>query len=110
MPIDDTRAIVMLSTADWDNPFWTNKQHVAVALARRGYRILYIESEGLRRPTASAPDAKRVLARLKRAVAGMRQVRPKIWVRSPATIPSQGNRSGRMLIMFILRSLIARAC
>jgi len=106
----DSRAIVMLSTADWDNPFWTNKQHVAVELARRGYRILYIESVGLRRPTASARDAKRVLARLKRAVAGIRQVRPNIWVLSPPTIPSQGNRSVRMLNKFILRILIARAC
>lgn len=26
--------IVVLSTADWDNPFWTNKQHVTVELGK----------------------------------------------------------------------------
>jgi len=108
--MDDPRAIVMLSTADWDNPFWTNKQHVAVELARRGYRILYIESVGLRRPTASARDARRIAARLKRVLAGVRQVRPNIWVLSPATIPSQGSPRVRMLNKLILRLLIARAC
>ena len=25
--------VVLLATADWDHPLWTNKQHVAVALA-----------------------------------------------------------------------------
>jgi glycosyltransferase involved in cell wall biosynthesis len=108
--MDDPRAIVMLSTADWDNPFWTNKQHVAVELARRGHPILYIESVGLRRPTASARDARRIVARLKRALAGVRQVRPNIWVLSPPTIPSQGSRRVRMLNRLILRLLIARAC
>ncbi|RYD01267.1 hypothetical protein N752_30185 [Desulforamulus aquiferis] len=34
-PVD----IILLSTADWDNPFWTNKQHVAVQLADRGHRV-----------------------------------------------------------------------
>ncbi|WP_426722600.1 hypothetical protein [Enterobacter cloacae complex sp. 310G5] len=29
----DIKDIVVLSTADWDNPFWTNKQHVALELA-----------------------------------------------------------------------------
>jgi hypothetical protein len=42
----DIKDIVVLSTADWDNPFWTNKQHVAVELANRGHRVLYIESLG----------------------------------------------------------------
>ena len=47
--------IVLCSTAEWDNPFWTNKQHVASVLAQRGHRVFYIESLGLRRPSASAP-------------------------------------------------------
>ena len=44
--------IVMLSTAEWDNPFWTNKQHTACSLAKAGHRIFYIESLGLRSPSA----------------------------------------------------------
>ena len=51
--MDLTKDIIFISTADWDYPFWTNKQHVAVALAERGYRILYVESMGLRKPSRS---------------------------------------------------------
>ncbi|PLM63747.1 glycosyltransferase family 1 protein, partial [Klebsiella pneumoniae] len=44
----ENKDIVLLSTADWDNPFWTNKQHVAVELSRLGYKVFYIDSLGLR--------------------------------------------------------------
>ena len=33
--------IVLLSTADWDNP-WTNKQHVSVELARMGIKVFIL--------------------------------------------------------------------
>ena len=46
-----TADVVFVSTADWDNPYWTNKQHVAIQLAKRGYKIFYVESQGLRSPT-----------------------------------------------------------
>jgi glycosyltransferase involved in cell wall biosynthesis len=81
--------IVMLSTADWDNPFWTNKQHVAVELARRGHRVLYVDSLGLRRPSASAQDLGRIGRRLARAVRPPREVRERLWVWSPLAIPLQ---------------------
>lgn len=58
----------MFSTADWDNPFWTNKQHVAKTLAENGYRVLYIESVGLRAPTATAADFTRIFRRLRKAL------------------------------------------
>jgi glycosyltransferase involved in cell wall biosynthesis len=85
MPAD----IVMLSTADWDNPFWTNKQHVAVELARRGHKVLYVDSLGLRRPSASAQDLGRIRRRLARAVRSPRAVRERLWVWSPLAIPLQ---------------------
>lgn len=81
--------VVLLSTADWDNPFWTNKQHVALQLARRGHRVFYIESLGLRRPSVSAADTKRILRRLKRAVEAPRLVRDNLWVWSPVVLPLQ---------------------
>jgi glycosyltransferase involved in cell wall biosynthesis len=81
--------IVMLSTADWDNPFWTNKQHVAVELARRGHRVLYVDSLGLRRPSASAQDLGRIGRRLARGVRPPRRVRERLWVWSPLAIPLQ---------------------
>jgi glycosyltransferase involved in cell wall biosynthesis len=89
--------IVMLSTADWDNPFWTNKQHVAVELARRGHRVLYVDSLGLRRPTASAQDLGRIGRRLARAVRPPRAVRERLWVWSPIAIPLQQHAFVRAL-------------
>ena len=81
--------VVMLSTADWDNPFWTNKQHVAVELARRGHRVLYVDSLGLRRPSASAQDLGRIGRRLARGLRPPRRVGERLWVWSPLAIPLQ---------------------
>ncbi|HUN74755.1 MAG TPA: glycosyltransferase [Steroidobacteraceae bacterium] len=94
--------IVLLSTADWDNPFWTNKQHVAVELIRRGHRVLYIDSLGLRHPSVSKRDLKRILGRARKALRVPREVRSGLWVWSPLVLPFQGNplscRTNRWLL------------
>ena len=41
--------IILISTADWNHPLWTNKQHVSLSLANAGFRVLYVESLGLRK-------------------------------------------------------------
>ena len=87
--------VVLCSTAEWDNPFWTNKQHVASVLAQRGHRVFYIESLGLRRPSASARDLKRILRRVAKAARGPRRVAPGLWVWSPLVLPFQGSRFAR---------------
>ena len=92
-----SRDILLVSTADWDNPFWTNKQHVAVELARQGRRVLYVESSGLRRPGLNRRDARRILRRLVRALRLPREVRPGLWVWSPAVLPWHGARGARRL-------------
>jgi glycosyltransferase involved in cell wall biosynthesis len=89
--------IVLVSTADWDNPYWTNKQHVAVELNARGHRVFYIESQGLRRPTATIKDTGRIWRRLSRAFTPPREVKPNLWVWSPLSIPFQGVGSIRKL-------------
>jgi glycosyltransferase involved in cell wall biosynthesis len=83
--------VVLLSTADWDNPFWTNKQHVAADLARRGFRVLYIDSLGLRRPGLSTRDFRRIGRRLLRGLRPPRKARPNVWVWSPFVLPFHGN-------------------
>ena len=98
--------VVMLSTADWDNPFWTNKQHVAVQLAASGYRVFYIDSLGLRRPSASAQDTKRIFRRLQKSVTGPRKVRENIWVWSPFVIPLQKYGLIRRLNRFLLSAML----
>jgi len=87
--------VVLLSTADWDNPFWTNKQHVAVELSRRGHRVLYIDSLGLRRPSVSTRDLKRILGRMRKALREPREVRHGVWVWSPLALPLHGNPVSR---------------
>lgn len=101
--------IVMISTADWDNPFWTNKQHVALQLAELGHRVLYIESQGLRAPTATARDMGRIMRRLKNGLRPPRKVHQNIHVWSPLVVPLQGNSLIRRLNRTLLRNGL-RAC
>lgn len=78
----------MLATADWDHPLWTNKQHVALELARLGHRVLYVESLGLRGVRVEASDRRRILRRLRRWLCPPRAVAPGgLWVWSPLVVP-----------------------
>jgi glycosyltransferase involved in cell wall biosynthesis len=95
--------VVLLSTADWDNPFWTNKQHVGVELARRGHRVLYIDSLGLRRPSVSRRDLKRILSRVQKALRAPRGVRTGLWIWSPLVLPFQGNPVSRRATRWLLQ-------
>lgn len=81
------RDVVMLSTADWKDRYWTNKQHTASRLGARGYRVLYVESVGIRRPGLNALDLGRMAARLRSGLAPIREVADNVWVLSPLTIP-----------------------
>ncbi len=101
-----TQDIILLSTADWDNPFWTNKQHVAVGMAEQGFRILYVESMGLRRPTLRRRDRLRILKRLWKGLRGLRRVNENIWVLSPLVIPFHGLADIKRLNTFLMRTLL----
>ena len=80
---------VVLSTADWDHPLWTNKQHVAAALADLGHRVLYVDSLGVRGPRVDRSDSGRILRRLRRGLRLPRKVRPGVWVVSPLVLPGK---------------------
>ncbi len=79
--------IILFSTADWDNPFWTNKQHTAVQLAELGFKVLYVESFGLRQPKLKSTDLTRIFKRLFKSLRGTREVRSGLFVYSPLLIP-----------------------
>ena len=81
--MEDRADILLIATADWDHPLWTNKQHVACSLAARGHRVLYVESLGLRAIQPTGRDWARVWKRLRRALQSPRPVRPGIWVCAP---------------------------
>lgn len=63
MDQSSNESILLLSTADWDAPLWTNKQYMACELAL-SYDVTYVESLGLRRPQLTRRDARRALSRL----------------------------------------------
>jgi len=79
--------IVIFSTADWATPYWTNKQHIAYRLAKRGWSVLYVETVGLRAPGVGRTDGARLMRRLGGAVASPRPVADRLWVASPLTLP-----------------------
>ena len=84
--------IIIFSTADWDNPFWTNKQHMAKVFEKNGHKVIYIDSLGLRKPTATTKDIKRIIKRLKSLFLPYSQVSKNIWKISPFIIPFHSNK------------------
>lgn len=109
---DFPRDIIMFSTADWNNPFWTNKQHMASRMAGRGFRILYIESLGLRKPSVGSRDTTRIFRRIKMGLSGLREVQENLWVYSPLVIPAHGiswvNQLNNKILMYYIRSYVRR--
>lgn len=101
---------VVLATADWDHPLWTNKQHTALTLASAGHRVLYVESLGIRPPRVGAADRRRILRRLRRLLQLPRQRHERLWVWSPPVLP--GGHSGQVLQLNrqLLQSGLALAC
>ncbi|MEO0647729.1 MAG: glycosyltransferase, partial [Cyanobacteria bacterium J06650_10] len=79
--------VIVFSTADWAEANWTNNQRVSQSLAQEGFRVLYLESLGLRAPQASKRDLKRIGQRLLKSMRGLRHVEPNVWVFSPLVIP-----------------------
>jgi teichuronic acid biosynthesis glycosyltransferase TuaH len=58
-----TERVILLSTADFHNEIWTNKQYIAAGLSKH-MQVIYIESLGLRSPKLTLRDIKRVISRL----------------------------------------------
>lgn len=88
----EIESCVLFSTADWNAPYWTNKQHTAALLAKRGTKVLYIESIGLRMPNLSnlkdfSRLSKRLVTGLRTLLMGPRYVQTNVWVLSPLVIP-----------------------
>lgn len=109
------QSCILFATADWDEPYWTNKQHCAKSLAELGTRVLYVESVGLRSPKAgSAKDWSRLWNRLRKGISslllGARERSPGIFVLSPLLVPA-GHRHAltRMLNRWLLRAALVRS-
>jgi glycosyltransferase involved in cell wall biosynthesis len=75
-------------------------------------RVLWVNSIGMRRPTAAASDLRRLAAKLRRIVSGVRQVEPNLYVMDPPVLPLPGiaaaERVNRVVLAARLRSLCRR--
>lgn len=80
--------VVIFATADWDTPYKTNKQHMAEAFARDGWRVVYFESPGIRTPVfTERRDLLRSARRILRSLRQVRRASSNIWVASPIQVP-----------------------
>src|SRR3954451_17226571 len=105
-----SRAIVCFSMSQWsDVPH--NSRHLMRVAHERGARVVYVESVGLRPPTLTAKDAKKIARRLRRMLRPLRRVAPGFWVLSPVAVPIHGrtavDRLNRRLMSFQLRAVRA---
>lgn len=82
-----SKDVILFSSADWDTPYWTNKQHTAMHLAKLGYRVLYVETVGIRAPKLSGQDLTRIAKRLLRSLSKPKKVSENIWILSPLSLP-----------------------
>lgn len=106
---------ILFATADWDEPYWTNKQHCAKTLANLGVKVLYVESVGLRSPKAESKRdwhrlRDRLIKGLESLLLGAPERSPGIYVLSPLLVPA-GYRYPllKALNRLLLRFYIARS-
>src|SRR5437763_3054321 len=81
----------------------------AMKILARDNRVLWVNSSGNRKPTASAKDVKRIGKKLASALQGIRQRHPNIWVLSPLAIPFYGSEMVRAANGALLRAQVRRA-
>src|SRR5437879_3824065 len=83
-------SIVCVSMSEWgDVPH--NSRHLMNVARDRGYRVLYVESLGLRSARLTGRDLRKIGRRLRRTVHPLRRVAPGYWVMTPIAIPIHGH-------------------
>ncbi len=93
---------------DWDSdPL--SKKHIMQRLARKN-RVLWINSIGNRKPTASAHDVRRIAKKLREFSKGPIRVDDRIHVFSPLAIPFHGSAMARCINRKALQWTLRRVC
>ena len=99
---------IVCFSGDWDgDPL--SKRHIMRRLARKN-RVLWVNSMGNRKPTASARDMKRIFKKVRAFFGGCRQVQENLWVYSPLALPFYGSRFARALNRRFVAWHLRRAC
>lgn len=87
----------------------TSKTHIMRLLAKRN-RVLWVNSIGMRRPTASRADLRRILSKLHRGLSGCREVEPNLFVTNPLVLPLPGVAAADWLNAKLLAVSLRRLC
>jgi len=93
--------IILFSSDDWSSGLKSSKYHVAVGLAKTN-RVLFVNSIGLRNPSASASDLRRVWQKLLGFLRGWQKVGDNLFVYTPIVIPFHRSRWARRVNRRIL--------
>ncbi len=88
--------ILFFSSDDWNSGLKTSKYHLSTRLAR-GNRVMFINSLGLRSPTFSKNDARKIFFKLRGYLKGGQKVRNNLYVYTPILIPFQNLAFIRLL-------------
>lgn len=99
-------ASILCFAHDWGGDP-TSKTHIMRILARRN-RVLWINSIGMRRPTASRADLIRLASKLRRGLGGCREVEPNLFVVNPLVVPLPGFAATDRLNAVILAATLRR--
>jgi glycosyltransferase involved in cell wall biosynthesis len=101
-------ASIICFGSDWDfDP--TSRIHIMRILAEKN-RVLWVNSIGMRRPTVSGRDLRRMAMKLRRALRACDEVRPNLFVLNPLVLPLPGVAFANWLNAEILAPQIRRLC
>lgn len=101
------QSIICISQ-DWEGDP-TSKKHIMRILSKHN-RVLWVNSIGMRRPTAAAGDVRRLVAKLQRILSGVRQVEPNIFVMDPPVVPLPGVAAAERLNRVVLAAWLRHLC
>jgi glycosyltransferase involved in cell wall biosynthesis len=97
------RDVICFSSIDWE-VLWQGPQEIAVALAARGYRVLFVENTGVRRPgPRDLPRLRRRIRNWRRGAAGFRAERENLDIYSPLLLPFPYSATARWCNRVFLR-------
>jgi glycosyltransferase involved in cell wall biosynthesis len=93
--------IIYFSSDEWNSSLKTSQYHIALRLAQK-CNVLYINSIGLRRPSATKRDLLKIKNKIKALFQGIKQVDTRLFVVSPVVLPFHQYRLVRKINQWLL--------
>lgn len=78
--------VIIFSSDDWESGLKSSKYHIATRLAKKN-KVFFVNSVGLRNPTASSSDLKRIVSKLRSWAKGWKRVQENLYVYTPIVLP-----------------------